>query len=514
MSELEKIGTGGGEEKLIKSDKKRKTGAKKIIPGFIWIQRNNTPGWKIKINETEYQQSLRDGNFTKILNGVGKCKLKLFNRAERYSDTFSYGDTIKLFLDFEDMSTLVWQGEIESIKIDTQQTAVIIDGIFVTRKFLDVTVTESYENKDPSNILKDLIDGSPLGQANRGDGYAPEFSYNNVQLTDERVDIKWSNKPLFDCIKDLANLVDYNFYISVSTTNSQHKDIHFFPSGDEVNQNEAGVSFDNLKRIDGLGDYTGDIKNKITVHGETPGGLPIIATANDNNSQSEYGVREKVIKNQDISTYNQAKQKAKAELALNKSKAQKGKITTYFLPTLNPGQMLWVSDPPRGIHDKYQVNKVIHNISRRRTITEISEVKGIPELFQESREKEMHLEKITNPHRLENSFNITIEDASSFYVFNKTEVSGGELRITSGNSDGSAVSNTRSSDDTITKAQIYVEGNNLGDAIFYLTANGSDYEQVTLEELHEFTDTGTTLKLRVVLNDASTIIDEITVLYE
>lgn len=488
--------------------------ARRQEQGFIWFSRDYTIHYKVKIDGKDRTDDIIRASFNKTLtDAVGSCEIEMYNPEGEY---FNSKEPIEFYLDLKSGTALRWRGYVNSCKnkrSGSVSNRLKIKGEHLAGELLDITITESYENKKPSQILKDLIDGESLNQANDGNGYAQNFTYNNIDENsdDERVSVKWSNKPFWTAFKNLCNLVDWGGYIDDT------KDFHFFERGSIVNTNEAIVYNDTMKKIKNLGSNTIDIKNRIIVYGQK-NELPIIYTANDITSQENYGIKEEVIKDTDISTYEQAKSRAKAELALKSNLQEKGKARCYMLPSLNPGDMIWISWPSQHIHSKYEAYKFTHKIPKEETTVDIRGSVAIPKVFGKQKEKAMALENIVNPNKLTHSFSMSFEDESKISLLNSTKIDGEILRLTSGSDSGNMISNTIDTSNDVSKVQLKIVGNLLETSTFEVSCDNSEnWKTIERDTLTDIDNQGSKLILKVNLNSDSDNpnpqIDELSLLY-
>jgi len=100
----------------------------------------------------------------------------------------------------------------------TSQTCTI-SGRDYSAKLMDATIQPIvYTNSEVSTIVKNIIDNNITG-----------ITYTNVQTTVATLPrIAFNDTVVFDAIKQLAELVDYVFYID------NNKDLHFEPKGSQI----------------------------------------------------------------------------------------------------------------------------------------------------------------------------------------------------------------------------------------------------------------------------------------
>jgi hypothetical protein len=120
-----------------------------------------------------------------------------------------------------------------------------------SKRLKKTLAVESYENVLAGDIVKDLIDN-----------YFPEYTYNAVENGAVVSFIAFNYKPIFECIKELAELVGFDWYVDFD------RDIHFFAK-------ETNIAPYNLTENSDTGHYKNlkisvdksQLKNKIIVRG-------------------------------------------------------------------------------------------------------------------------------------------------------------------------------------------------------------------------------------------------------
>lgn len=473
-------------------------------PAFIWIPKAyQNLNWILKIDGTTIPRTKIFGikYSHAVTDEIGQCKIELNNNDGTYS--YTGGETIEIYVDYSDASTLRWKGEVEKAEPAFQEKGrtLKITGRHISARLLDITVTESYSDEDVADILDDLVDG--------GD-YTSDFSYAKT-ATGTTASINWENKPFWECVVDLCNLVQYDCYVDTSDA------FQFAKKGSTINSTEAMVH-GNILEISGLGTDTVKVRNKIIVNGVDDDGTPIVYTAEDSSSQSAYQVKEKIITDTSINTAEDAKNRAVAELALLKETETAGEAVSMIMVDLNPGEKVWISYPMLNVHDTYRVVKFETNLysSPPKTKVWINSVKKIPSLFKNMMKRDLATEEIQNPQKMKFSFNMTFDDTSQISTSTNVETSEGVLKTTAGNNVGNMISVTTTADNNITSAYIVPKGNALsGNTILYYLSNngGQSWEIVSSKTLHTFTSTGNQLRVKIEMNSASVELDSISVMY-
>lgn len=218
--------------------------ARKSRRGLIWIPRKLNYKWKITINSTDVTADLLYAEFVKALitQEIGHFKIKLNNNGEDYTDSFSGGEDVKIYLDYAtSATTLRYYGILENVKqtFGDMGNILVLEGVHISGSLLDKTVTENHTNTEISTILTDLITD-----------YASGFTSTNVTSNTSTATINWNNKPFFECVADLCDLADWDCYVDDT------KDFHFFDKESNECTEDAVVFKDTLIEVKGLGTDT------------------------------------------------------------------------------------------------------------------------------------------------------------------------------------------------------------------------------------------------------------------
>lgn len=501
---------------------------------FLPLPRPFTPNWKVTITRDSTIDTISDTTDTSVTDNVldfkceliatesiGTFEMTIDNNAGTYDDLYSGGETLIIYSSLRNVTTKLFEGIMEKPEKKFTNDAgsqLVIKGTHVSSQLLDITVTKSYINQTASYILKDIIDNYTDFD---GDG-DKDYSYSNINEDNtETFTIDWTHKPFWDCVIDLCNLINYECFVD------NDKDFHFFLRGNLTNTNHAIVMNDNYRSVDGLGVDTKLVKNRVIVYYQPKDAL-VPATSEDSTSQSTYNVKEKIITDTSIKTYDEAKERADAELVLLKDTEIRGSaVATAMLPVLdestalNPGEQIPISIPILHIHNYYSIAKLTHKLDKSGDYTTEVEVRSqtvkIPHLFKKRIETEKGLEDIFNPNELRNSFNLTFEDFSKITTHTNLSIANDELYLSIGTT-GTLITNTRTSDSNITKCEVRMTGQDMGDSTFYISVDGGiSWEEVILNKLHSVLGEGKLLRMKVDFKSSSTntkpLLSNLVVLY-
>ena len=150
-------------------------------------------------------------------NSAGTFEIRFKNPYGRQVGSYNINDEIKIYVDTSaDPSTLIMDGIIEDIIYDGVELDenLTIRGKDYSARLQDRTIEpEVYNNLPAGSIVKDIINK-----------YTNNITTNNVESGNQTIDrIVFNQIPVFDGIKQLADLAGYIFYVDTS------KDLHFSP---------------------------------------------------------------------------------------------------------------------------------------------------------------------------------------------------------------------------------------------------------------------------------------------
>jgi len=223
----------------------------------------------IEINSTDVTSQIEQRSLEVVQRITNQVDTASFAVRKAGSKTLAptYGDEVSIY----DGSTKIFGGVIISV---TQSPTAGPSGIEYDVRCVDHTYTmdrilaaRTYTNQTIGDIIADLIDS-----------YAPTFTYANVSSTFLIEKIVFNQLPLSTCIKKLADIVSFDWYVD------EAKDVHFFPkyansapfdltdtNGDYVyktlRRNRDGSQVANRVKVRG-GEYDGaTFSDSITVSG-------------------------------------------------------------------------------------------------------------------------------------------------------------------------------------------------------------------------------------------------------
>jgi len=185
----------------------------------------------------------------------------------RHRDDYSVGNEIKIYADkYTDPSKNIFTGIVEEVKFEGKETSqvVILRGRDYTSRLMDVTVEPIvYSNSEISTIVTNIIDNE-----------VDNITTTNVGVTETTLKrISFNHEPVFDALKQLAELAGFIFYVD------ENKDLHF----EKEDSGSSGITFDNTNLLKVNFDTTREgMANRVWVYGDRQlyGVKEVIPTAN------------------------------------------------------------------------------------------------------------------------------------------------------------------------------------------------------------------------------------------
>jgi hypothetical protein len=476
--------------------------ARRIVEGFIWIPPDRNVAFSLTINGVDVKPELISGSFPHGLIGEDlSCTVELFNNDSKFNGAFAYGDEIVFSMDFTGGSTVQFRGYVQSIKSSLGQYgfSMTVQGVHYSGRLNEVMVTEEYTNVSVSDIRKDIISK-----------YLPGFTSSNVEESGVNVQIfRVENKSVQECMIDLNNLGDEDCFLDNS------KDFNSFVKNSHTNEIEAVVYNDSLLELSGFGIDGAIVRNSVKVIGDS-GGLPVIYTSSDSNNQVTYGVKEKVIVDNSSNDEIIAEALGDAELVKSANVDSDGTCTCVFMPSIVPGYLTYVDSPPHNIRDKFRVAKMIYNIPDMTTSLYFSQERSIAKIFKAQMLSQNAMNTIVNPFKMSFSVNYTFDSTDKIDIASSSNVmvESGYLKLVSGIT-GTMIGTNKVTSSSVSEVNLQALGEILDSAVFSVsTNNGSSWEQVVLNGRTVLSNPGLNIKVKAVINSASTRIDSLAVLYK
>ncbi|RLC36026.1 hypothetical protein DRH29_05355 [candidate division Kazan bacterium] len=473
--------------------------------GIILLPRpTKRPVCSVKIQGTEYKSDLLEFEVRRFCSqAVSFSRVVIKNFGNQYTGRFRIGNVIQLYADYSDGTTKILEGKVVDVKYHSRPYQIELLAKDYGQDAMNRIVNKSYTSTSISSIFTDLIST-----------YLSGHTTNNVETNSTQVSIAWSGKKLWHCLQDLVKLTanTWEFYCDFD------KDWHFFNKTTKTSSTEALSYTRNLIGITPLTSIS-DVKHKIMVYGKSIEGLPLFYSKTTGYGEDAEDI---VIKDSNLTTLEMVKNKVDELVTAYSSTEAKGRGESLGMPTLNPGEKVYIFSPPQNIQGWYLITSFTHKLTRHRFRTRFEfqeakkRVEDLSTFLGERKIIEQEISEIMNEFDLDYSWILDFDDSTYIDESNSSNVerSNNFLQLTSGASSGTFVSISYTTDSNVSKFALRVVGDAISDITFYVSVdNGLTYQQAVPETLYNATSEGNQIRIKAVFSDSSQKIKVISIEY-
>ena len=477
----------------------------RALSPIIYIPPVNSAAFALTVTASDATVDTITNYITKLeiedgaTESIGRFEFEIWDPNEDYVGVWSGGEVVRYYSDYAaTATTLRFRGRIE--KVSYQGNKLKVTGRSESLKFMDITVTKSFNNTDTSEILKSLIDT-----------YGSGFTYSNIETSNTNLTVTWTQKPFWECIQEICTAAGFDCYVDASL------DFHYFRSGTVKNQYEGIVHEYNLIEVGEFAEDLALIKNRIIVYGAEQDGIQIIYTADDLTSQAAYGIKEETVNDDNIIDYASAQELADYYLVKYKDPPIVGEIKSLLMASIQPGQAIKISSPADNIPPAaYVIISYKHNISSDGLFTSVKvnkEPRHISHVLKKQIERQYQSEQTSsNPYEMRYSYNFLFDEDTGTH--SNTEITDGILKLVSGSA-GHWISTVRTTTSNITEAYLVLVGSKVTGAVVGVSVNGgSSYQTIGNKQRIVITNPDKRLRIKVTFSDAATQIDSLSVQYK
>jgi hypothetical protein len=480
----------------------------------IWIPPTFTPEWKIEIvfldgTVMDVTSIILDGKITDACTDeIGGFSVKLPNGDEAFTGVFQGGETFNYYCDYAaDATTLRFSGIVEKPNYNNHE--LIISGRSHGLYLIERTVTKTYKSIDAADIFRDLISSYGGGR----------FTTTGIPATvGVQLTFDWVQKSFIDCARDICVATGHDWYVSAA------KDISLFILADNINDDDAIVDDFNLVSVGEFADDLSLVKNKVRVYGKNANGVQVLYTASDPRLEdadyvSRMGIKELIIQDESITTFDAARELAELRLGENITPPKIGDVKSTQLCTVLPGQFITISAVYDGLSEgRYPVKQVEHEFSENIVFTTVvvnKEPRSYKSALKRIIETNNSLQDASpNPEDLDFSYHFTFDDDGVGLLANAV-VSNGVLAVADGYAVGVWTSPVRPLDNPVNQVYLNIDAeNNAGVIVEVSGTSGVMWEVVPVRALHTITTAaGPNLMVRITMTGASSQVSGISLLY-
>lgn len=467
--------------------------------GTIYLVRDvYRPNVKVEItrsdgtvdNVSSYILSL---SITRAVNvGVDNFTMKLANPLGTHIGKWTGGETINIWLDFDDASTKQFNGIVEApfFQFNTGGHVLSLEGRSSGWELLEVHATESYTNQDAADIADDLITN-----------YATNVTYSSSPTGVSIEEIDLEETPVFDGLKDVFERASHDFYIDTSSA------LQHFAENSVTNTTDMVVHGMNLLDCN-IGVDIREVKNRVRNYGaaaESSTDVIILATKENTSSQTTYGLREEISNNNNLRSYEAVE--GEAETLLITSPTQHGDFRSIGLPTIQPGQLLRISSPYDNVVGYYRIVEFTHtyNIGSGFITSGVVEKQRpvLEDKFKELFKFKQQNRTSKNPNKMKYTYLVKFDGSESISHSN-TEITNSTLKVVSGENTGEATIATYDTPEEFTDIELRIHSEDLGNSTIYISNDaGVTEKSANANEVVVFNDSGDKLRIRIAMNKDS-----------
>ena len=321
----------------------------------------------------------------KSLSSAGRLRARFYDPDGEVSGSVEAGDVVEAYAD----GVKVFKGVVENISTVKRNRRVYteLEASDLTVKLLFRLARKSYTDTAISSVVDDLVAT-----------YYPEFR-RDIDPVEQTVTVKFNYRPVFECVKQLADLVGYTFWVDKEGV------FHFKPrrTGSELGTwtSDEITGFEKME-------VTEHIKNVLHVYGAESGGNPVVVSVRDEQSIARYGVREGFVRDESLETVDEARRLGKsllADLAFEKT-ALKARLSWKHVD-IEPGDIVTLSES--SVQGSYEVvSSRLTCVPGREPIVEV-------ELSERVETLEDILSRLTRDVRRLQTETLTLDEAISLY---------------------------------------------------------------------------------------------------
>jgi len=330
---------------------------KPMTPIFINVPYTvRTPNRKVEIDGTDVSDDVISISVVPGMNNqVSSATILLNNNNGKYTADFAKGDMVKVYMDYGSATKKIFEGPFYTPTYITRANGNLFElhckgyGYDAIKKKVNY---ESGTSDTISNLFKYLITNYLVNNY----GHSADFS--NIATITTEYTPSWSRRTVLECMQDLivATNNEYDFYCD------DDKKWYLYEKGTKVSTESAvyGNNIIYMRLIDG--DLL-KLNNRLSLYGETIDSIPRLKTDDDLTSQTQYGIFEDDIDDNNITTHTQMANKLTSELSIQTSLEQSGICTIVGAPDLLPGYYIYVMNPYCNCIGLRRVIEVTHNFT-------------------------------------------------------------------------------------------------------------------------------------------------------
>lgn len=486
-------------------------GNTKPIPVIHTIPPLFSAVWKIEVvTDTEtidVTELLVDGYFFDgVTSTIGDFEFKILDPNNTNSNKIEEYDTVNVYIDYGTIaSTLRFSGKIEKLS-NQQQIYLTLTGRSLGIITAGTNVTYSSSGlKARSVIITEIINQY----------FSGVISTSGIEEDLFEIDVNYEDIPFWTVVEEICISGGRDSYINSSSV------LNYFIKGSRENPTEAVVEDNNLIETVDYAKDTEEIYTKVRVYGKRISGIPIISSSTEDTTYTKGIVKVLKIDNSSIDNSIQAAELATAEASDKRLPPTIGSILSTMLPTIQPGENIYISNPTNNIPPAfYEINSYRHIFSESGSpSTELTIKKqkvALSTILKSNIKFQFEAPDNENKDDMDYSDITTYESVSG--TFNNTEISNNQLVVSANETGGTWTSDTVTFSGNMSKFTFQISGTNLASAfttfvsnIFYSLDGGSLFTQWDGNVVEN--PGSNSLTFRIDLNQDSASVEAVAFLY-
>jgi len=435
---------------------------------------------------------------------IGDFEFKIIDPDRAIYNAISTYDEIVLYADYGTPTTARFRGIIERRGyLDAYTT---ISGRSIAMIFAEKQIIYSSNGERArSEVLKEII----------ADNF-PNVTVTGIVSDLTGVNVNYSEIPFTQIIEEICGN-HHDFYLDCNF------DVKYFEKGSVDNGTEAISEDSNHIETTDNADDTETVYSKVRVYGKDYSGIPVLSTSVIDTTNTAGINKELKLTNTSLVNTAQADDYVNAQAESRRNIPRVGSITSFYLPSLLPGERLYIAIPREEISpDYYEVVSFKHSI----------DLNGSPYIKTTVTLKKQRINLSTivksrvafentstdNPNENDLDFSKIITFESDIGTHDGTEISENYLKVTQGQSTGTWESPIYQFTDDVTQLYFKWNGDNLvgqyqvtSSQLWFSLNGGTSWHlvQPTITNI----PVGRDLRLKVVLNQDTAQVNVIGILY-
>jgi len=442
-----------------------------------------------------------------VTNTVGAFDFKIIDPDKAIYNAISTFDEVVVYADYGTPTNARFRGIIE--KLGFADSYLIISGRSVGMIFAEKNIiyqsTDVDGNLAPmtkSDILKEIIEDN-----------FDDINVDDVVVNSTEITVNYFEIPFASIIEDLCGTT-HSFYLDTERA------AQYFVKDSITNTTEIVVEDSNLLETLDNADDSNEVYSRVRVYGANLDGIPIIATSESDTSNTGGIEKDLKIDNASATTTTQAQESADLEFEKLRNIPKIGQIKSLFLPTLIPGERIFISSPREGIDPAYysitsytQSFDLNGDAWAKTTIDLVRRKQSISGMMRERINFEDFISENLNKNDMDYSVIYDFSEGIGTHSDTEIDIDNGVL-TTDGSATGTWISPTTTLTTDTSAVEVRVKGNKItGTKVFISVDNGVTYTPIqTLGQSQALT--GKNIVLKIVLNSADTEVTACGILYK